>query len=415
MGVAYNPKIVTTGLVLCLDSANPKSYANYNLATYSQDFGNAVYSKSVGLVSATGLLAPDGTLTASTLTDDVNGTYEYFGRAFTVPNDSASYNISIYIKKTTGGTSSRTGFNVSLSGGTTLKYYNIRFNADTGVGGNGDTTLITSESNNYWRLSFTVSNNSTGNTILTVEYFPATGFYDATDNSAATGSHTVWGLQVTRGAALLPYKTNVNDSVDAWNDISVTKANATLYNGTTFKSNNSGCISFDGVNDLGIVNMPRFSASSDLTIDAWVYPTGLSFYNVICGRGYASTGYPHYVLRRHNGAGWSFLIGDLTTAYGIIDNDIPTLNVWQNVTAVLNRSENLIRLYVNGVQKASGSVAGIGSFEDASGDLTIGRQINDVNYTYFLGDISSIKIYNRALTVAEIGQNYKAAKGRFGL
>lgn len=408
MSVGYNPKIVNNGLVLCLDSANPKSYLNYNLATYSQDFTNAVYTKSIGLVSATGLLAPDGTLTASTLTDDVNGVFEYFGRPLAVLNDSSSYNVSIYIRKTSGGTSTRTGFNLSFSGGT-AKYYNIRFNADTGVATGGDSNLVTSENNNYWRLSFTVSNNGTGNTVLTVEYFPATGFYNGNDDSAATGSHTVWGLQVTKGSELLPYRTNVNDSVYVWNDLSGKGNNGTLTNGPIYSGENKGVITFDGSNDfIDCGNNSSLNVGNTITFISWFYVNSIASYQVIGSK-----------LLADYSLGWEFanqtggvLRATLRPSATLIDliADVYLINNSWNM-GVMTFDNSTLRLYQNGVQVGQTFTGGPVTL-NSSAVLRIGsRPVGD----YFNGKMAHISMYNRVLSADEIKQNFNALRGRFGL
>ena len=64
MGIAYNPKIVTDGLVLCLDAANPKSYPGTG-TTWSDLSGNgknATINTSHVSYSSTGLtFTGDGT------------------------------------------------------------------------------------------------------------------------------------------------------------------------------------------------------------------------------------------------------------------------------------------------------------------------------------------------------------------
>ena len=53
MGIAYNPKIVTDGLVLCLDAANPKSYpgSGTTWADLSGNGNNAVQKGTTGYAS----------------------------------------------------------------------------------------------------------------------------------------------------------------------------------------------------------------------------------------------------------------------------------------------------------------------------------------------------------------------------
>jgi hypothetical protein len=409
MSVFSGPEIVNSGLVLSLDAANIKSYKNYNLATYSQDFSNAVWTKSTGLISATGLLAPDNTLTAFTLTDDLSDNYEAMSRSFTIPNDSASYNISVCIKKTTGGTSTRTGFNISITGGTT-KSYNIRFNADTGVAAGGDTNVVTSENNNYWRLSFTVSNNSTGNTSLGISYYPATGPYDSSDLATATGSHTVWGIQVTRGTTLLPYKTNVTDSVDTWTDLSVNGNNGTLTNFPRFDSSNFGNILFDGTNDFVLLGS-NSTYGNNTSWEAWVYCTGdVSLYNMFMGR-YL----PYFSFYAGNRLYFSNVIGVTQQVIQTAAN--LSLNTWYHATFTTSYdgTNTTMKIYTNGVETATGTFTG--SQYNYPYPFMIGDGNNGSNTTWypFSGRVSNVKVYNKTLTASEVQQNFNALRGRFGI
>lgn len=420
MGLNHSSRIVTDGLVLCLDAANIKSYKNYNLATYSQDFTNAVWVKSTGLVSATGLLAPDNTFTASTLTDDLNNNYENWSRSYTIPNDSASYNISIFIKKTTGGTSTRTGFNVSLTGGTT-KNYNVRFNADTGVAVNGDTNLVTSENNSFWRLSFTVSNNGTGNTTLGISYYPATGFYNSGDDSTATGSHTVWGMQITRGATLLPYLNNVNDSVDVWTDLSDKSNNGTLTNNPAYSAK---YISFDGVNDY--VTVPSSGSlnfsTAVFTVETWIkvisFPSTTA-HNIVSKK-------PRF---NNTVKGWQCQLDNRTTGFmQLRTNDGTTLN--DNVPTSIVDNSTLFTTPTNWLQLVwavtTGSVSfyingtfnNTQTFTMSSIDNTDAFEIGkpalgfDVSPSMY---VAQVKVYNKQLSATEIQQNFNAIRGRFGI
>ena len=82
---------------------------------------------------------------------------------------------------------------------------------------------------------------------------------------------------------------------------------------------------------------------------------------------------------------------------------------WLNISITHNDS-NVIG-YKNGVQttSASGTLA-----TQTSGVTSVGYDINRSNYP-FLGEIASLQIYNRALSAAEVLQNFNAGKDRFGL
>jgi hypothetical protein len=424
MGLGHSPKIVTNGLMMYMDAANTKSYRNYNLANYSQDFTNAVYTKSTGLVSATGLLAPDGTLTATTLTDDVNGVYESFSRGFTVANDSASYNIAMYIRKTTGGTSSRTGFNVSFTTGGTTKSYNIRFNADTGVATGGDTNLVTSENNNFWRLSFTVSNNATGNTVLNISYYPATGFYNGADDATATGSHTVWGLQVTRGATLLSYKTNVDDSANICYDLS---GNLTTFNNGnySFPSYNSGYFTF--VNNGVIINhikaasnILNTSTNTNYTRIGWFYQTSQSTgWGPIIQNQIGNNTDMGLVTKSNKLTFYQYTntatSGTTSQDYFVQSTGTFSDNVWVMGAITVNRASQLVKFYINGNYDSQSAINIIGN--SSSDTIIIGGADTDA-YTgtrMFKGRIGIASHYNRILSDLEILQNFNAFRGRFGL
>jgi len=58
-------------------------------------------------------------------------------------------------------------------------------------------------------------------------------------------------------------------------------------------------------------------------------------------------------------------------------------------------------------------IAGTISFSSLATNNDIGR-LGD-GRQYFNGKISNIQVYNRALSAAEVLQNYNASKSRFGL
>ena len=90
------------------------------------------------------------------------------------------------------------------------------------------------------------------------------------------------------------------------------------------------------------------------------------------------------------------------------------LNVWQNITAVFDGASrnNKLTLYVNGVSVGLRN----GSNPDYSpsampfyvgGDPTASE--------YATARINKVAVYNRALSAAEVLQNFNASRGRFGL
>lgn len=220
-------------------------------------------------------------------------------------------------------------------------------------------------------------------------------------------------LQLEVGSYATKYVDGTRADTDAIVDISSQEQ--------TIRSNNLTYVqddtpTFNGTSDfLTVSNFSRFASDSNITIEAFVFPTSIQSYTQIAGRGYSSAGYPKFTLRRQSGQGWSFLIGDSTSNYVATDSDSVTTSVWQHVVGVLDRSSNTIKLYVNGALKSTTDTTGLGSFENAAGSFTIGRYINDTSYSYFAGEIDQIKVYNQALSEDQVKQNYGAVRTKYGL
>ena len=81
--------------------------------------------------------------------------------------------------------------------------------------------------------------------------------------------------------------------------------------------------------------------------------------------------------------------------------------------ASITKSGNLVTSYYNGaqVQSANQTYTHSGSFSN----IQIGRGFSTSAERWFNGRVYNVKIYNKALTTAEILLNYNATKGRFGL
>jgi hypothetical protein len=148
--------------------------------------------------------APDGTVTAETLTDANGSQSAGIRQSITIPDDTASYCGSVFVKKTSGGTSHTMQFQVTVTGGTQVNKQ-VRINTDLGtvLAGTGN---VVDYSTDWWRVDATVTNNATGNTTGRLDVFPAVNTYGGTTSDAtATGSATVWGAQLELGTSPTAY------------------------------------------------------------------------------------------------------------------------------------------------------------------------------------------------------------------
>jgi hypothetical protein len=154
-------------------------------------------------------------------------------------------------------------------------------------------------------------------------------------------------------------------------------------------------LSFDGVNDWVTVADAASLDSTRVTVEAWVYPTTLSGWRTTVLKERA--GGLVYGLYAHDNAPNPAM----TIAMSGVDQSASgsaslPLNTWTHLAATYDGTT--IRLFVNGVQAGTRAVSG--SLAASTGPLRIGG--NAVWGEYFSGRIDEVRIYNRALSAAEI-------------
>jgi len=188
--------------------------------------------------------------------------------------------------------------------------------------------------------------------------------------------------------------------------------NVTLSSSPPFSS--AGYFDFDGVNDYALTTASldfddNWTMEMWLNADSWLYPAsacgnnraswweqGNSFTNVIGLESHASG---LYVLVCYGG------VGCVNT--GVIEN---TLNKWLHVV-VTWQDNGYMRTYVNNVAGPTVDVS--------SKDMTIGANLGICNYAKHCGaarangKVAVVRHYTRALSVAEINQNFEAQRSRF--
>jgi hypothetical protein len=194
-------------------------------------------------------------------------------------------------------------------------------------------------------------------------------------------------------------------SGSTWTDLSGNNHNATLTNGPTYNSDNGGSIVFDGTNDHAVLDSSfQVSTSGTYSFEAWIYKTATGTNN-------AST-----LISGGYGGDKDGLI--------IHTEDYSSTNIW-----ILSSNGDVNAVYYNGISQ---TLNGTSTGTDASFNLNewihvavtginvnstdgaahhIGQNNNNTNR--FTGRISNLKVYDRALTAAEVKQNYNALKGRY--
>jgi hypothetical protein len=189
-----------------------------------------------------------------------------------------------------------------------------------------------------------------------------------------------------------------------WIDLSGLN-NGTLVNGLSFSTENNGYLVFDGSSDYVDLGYREDLLNLDITQSAWVYATSFSNWHGIISN------MPSW------GTGFSLQIGPVQKIAAMVSGVYltttwsPSLNTWYNIVATHRSSDNLTILYVNGIQENS-TIRSITYSENAI--TRIGCFYTSPSIL-FPGNISNVMSYNRALTAAEVKQNFEATRGRYGI
>jgi hypothetical protein len=198
-------------------------------------------------------------------------------------------------------------------------------------------------------------------------------------------------------------------SGSTWYDLSGNGNNGTLVNGPTFDGDNLGSIVFDGTNfvttgnTLDPIAYGLFADSTSFwSVSSWFKPVGNG---AITGKGGGTGGVATYVVWMRSGTILSTRLRGgtiLNISNSITSNWYEVSITWDGTTA---------RAYLN---DEFVSTISVGTRAKQSNNFTIGATASG-NNTRYNGNVSNVKVYNRALTAEEIQQNFNAQRGRYDL
>ena len=380
MATSYSPKIITDGLVLCLDVGDKKS-----------------------------LLAPPTTNLANNSNDTINWTTSPLGGTSrtqsTVDADSYHYRFVL---------------------GSTM---NMRFNFDHTNLTNGETYIvsykykITSGSGTFHVTDFcdiSVNANRVTTDIGDGWYYEtAYGtrlYYDETYDffdfyASAAMTVDIKEMQVEHTSASSPLATPFVSYQRKWEDRAGSNDGTpeNMSDQSNFSSEGRGSLIFDGTDDF--ISIPTYTfGNGSWTLNMWVNVSAFANYNLMSNSSSgpvanvfgAHGSNPKIFYMNYDGA-WKDHYGNLTL----------TTNNWYMLTWVnyegASASAGTMKMYVNGIADSSA----FNSYTTNGGPCNaIGKRWSG---TPFNGNISGVSINTKSLSDAEVLQNYNATKGRFGV
>lgn len=194
-----------------------------------------------------------------------------------------------------------------------------------------------------------------------------------------------------------------------WYDLSGRGHNATLVNNTSLSGS---VMSFDGVDDSVLVgNHSDYNGLSNITIEsiAKFKRTGSYEYLISNARDCCGTYYGFEVRTISNNR----LRFTIWNGGGVSADSSTVLNLEQYYHITCTYDGTAMKTYLNStLDRVFNTTSGIGS--PASFNLRLGEMGAYRGYE-MQGEISFIKIYNRALSQDEVKQNFNATRGRFGI
>ena len=374
MSLGHGASIVRNGLVFYFDSANiQKSWKGAPVTNLAKNVSNQVDWLVYNLTQT----VSRSTITANEVyrITSTTGTGLTFRIGFTNATlvNGATYTVSYRYRIISGGPvfQARDWCDTAITLTTTALGGGIFYETATGTRATYDST--------YRFLDFEISNNTV------VE---------------------IWDLQLEERSFATPYSSaQIRSNTQALIDL--TNINTITTNSLTYASN--GTFSFSGSDSITLPNIATYDFSSEQTIEIWLKPTE----NDATRRNPYNQAYGGYGTWTHEPSGaFNYYYGDS----GI--NNIPyighssSFTVNQNEIACVCTTRNTSESwwYKNGVADTQYSHS-YANLTATAANILIGTGYAGG----YIGDIYSVKIYNRALSAAEVRQNFSAIRGRYGI
>ncbi|MEV3978275.1 LamG-like jellyroll fold domain-containing protein [Nonomuraea sp. NPDC049758] len=225
---------------------------------------------------------------------------------------------------------------------------------------------------------------------------PATGVtYTATFERAQAPDGLVAAYGMNEGAG-----TAVADSSG--------KGNAGTAASTTWSTSGrfGKALSFDGTSSwVTVADSASLHLTGGMTLEAWVRPTSVTGWRTVLMKEFGAD--LDWALMASGGSGPAAFVHTFAGTNAQAPGNLP-LNTWSHVAATYEGSR--LRLYVNGSEVGGTSM--YGNLRTGTGPLRIGG--NSGSGEHFSGLIDEVRVYDRALTPAQITTDMNTPVGPQG-
>lgn len=383
MAIFSGPEIPNNGLVFYYDMGNTvkswKGKPTTNLANVGLSGMSGVSLSFIGVEDGWKKYSMSGTFTG--------GTYPYVLNITSVSfTGGVTYSSVCYVK-----TNVLSKFNYFGAG---MNYVNEPMNK-------GGTSLsVTQLDGSFYigRINFEYTSTTSQTGYILSNPINNTTFNSSTD--------FVWIKegQIELGEFPTPFAGDAGTRSNTQAILDLTGNNIITASGLAYSSNNT--FSFPGNNSLSI---PAIDFSQAQTVEIWLQPLE----NDATRRNPYNQAYGGYGTWTHEPSGeFNYYYGDAgsnntpyighTSGFTVVQNEIA------HIVSTRNTTES--RWYKNGIASTVYS-HGYGTLTTDTNPILIGTGYS----ASYIGNIFSVKLYNRALSAAEVQQNFEATRGRYGI
>jgi hypothetical protein len=206
--------------------------------------------------------------------------------------------------------------------------------------------------------------------------------------------------QVEQQPFATPFVNGARLSTASIVDLSPTRSTITAAN-LSYRENDTPTL--DGTDDY--LSTPTLGTLNAMTIETWVKSSSNKFASIAGDFSTITNSVGLRINWRQTGAVWTEF-GEAGISDSLQTN--VNINQWYHIVGMASNN-NEMKMYINGA--LIGTRATTKTFTGGL-PLYIGR--GDFG-EYFHGEISQVKIYNKALTDTEVKQNFEATRHRFGI